>query len=389
MLASIPVTIHEQAGLIKSLSLDPSATSLAFNKKQIMTAYASYTGNKEDLSIQWESSDPTIVKVTPMEDPLQASIETFGKAGTAVIMLTVNGTTAFANVIVSAEAKTPVTSISVKDELGNDLSGILEMKQGTTLQVIAEADEAASNPNLIFSTSEDTIASVDENGLIHALSPGVAMITISPADTESRVSKTLVIQVNEIPEYKISLNKTEITMEGGSDAMLVALLTPSLTEQASIKYEWSISDLDGNPLTEAPITLDSASENPESVHLTANSVSQETNVIVNLKATISEAGNEDKVLTQSCTVHIMEAIASITDIQWTSDLIVDDALTMILDDQGCEEQIGIKIIADGEGTAYVNWTTSAPGNRFRHRQCIRRSIKSLSARYCRYYNDQR
>ncbi|WP_026881072.1 Ig-like domain-containing protein, partial [Dielma fastidiosa] len=360
VLASIPVTIHEQAGLIKSLSLDPSATSLAFNKKQIMTAYASYTGNKEDLSIQWESSDPTIVKVTPMEDPLQASIETFGKAGTAVIMLTVNGTTAFANVIVSAEAKTPVTSISVKDELGNDLSGILEMKQGTTLQVIAEADEAASNPNLIFSTSEDTIASVDENGLIHALSPGVAMITISPADTESRVSKTLVIQVNEIPEYKISLNKTEITMESGSDAMLVALLTPSLTEEASIKYEWSISDLDGNPLTEATITLDSASENPESVHLTANSVSQETNVIVNLKATISESGNEDKVLTQSCTVHIMEAIASITDIQWTSDLIVDDALTMILDDQGCEEQIGIKIIADGEGTAYVNWTTSAP-----------------------------
>lgn len=360
VLASIPVTIHEQAGLIKSLSLDPSATSLAFNKKQIMTAYASYTGNKEDLSIQWESSDPTIVKVTPMEDPLQASIETFGKAGTAVIMLTVNGTTAFANVIVSAEAKTPVTSITVKDESGNDLSGILEMKQGTTLQVIAEADEAASNPNLIFSTSEDTIASVDENGLIHALSPGVAMITISPADTESRVSKTLVIQVNEIPEYKISLNKTEITMEGGSDAMLVALLTPSLTEEASIKYEWSISDLDGNPLTEAPITLDSASENPESVHLTADSVSQETNVIVNLKATISEAGNEDKVLTQSCTVHIMEAIASITDIQWTSDLIVDDALTMILDDQGCEEQIGIKIIADGEGTAYVNWTTSAP-----------------------------
>lgn len=360
VLASIPVTIHEQAGLIKSLSLDPSSTSLAFNKKQIMTAYASYTGNKEDLSIQWESSDPTIVKVTPMEDPLQASIETFGKAGTAVIMLTVNGTTAFANVIVSAEAKTPVTSITVKDESGNDLSGILEMKQGTTLQVIAEADEAASNPNLIFSTSEDTIASVDENGLIHALSPGVAMITISPADTESRVSKTLVIQVNEIPEYKISLNKTEITMEGGSDAMLVALLTPSLTEEASIKYEWSISDLDGNPLTEAPITLDSASENPESVHLTADSVSQETNVIVNLKATISEAGNVDKVLTQSCTVHIMEAIASITDIQWTSDLIVDDALTMILDDQGCEEQIGIKIIADGEGTAYVNWTTSAP-----------------------------
>lgn len=358
--ASIEVMVKEQPGLVKSLSLEPSATSLAFNKKQIMNAYVSYTGNKDDLTIKWESSNPTIVKVTPADDPLQASIETFGKAGTAVIMLTVNGITAFANVTVSAEAKTPVTNITVKDSLGNDLNGIIEMKEGTVLQLAAKADEAASNPNLVFSSSEDSIASVDESGLITALKPGVAMITISPSDTQSRVSKTLVIQVSELPEYKISLNKTEITMEGGSSAELVALLNPALGENASIQYEWYISTPDGQPVLDSPLSIEADPSNHEKAVLTASAVNAESTLQVTLKVTVSETGSDDKILTQSCTVHVLETIAAITDIKWTSDKIINDTLTMYLDESGSEESIGIEISADGEGSAYVNWTTSSP-----------------------------
>lgn len=358
--ASIEVNVIEAAGIIKSLAIDPAATSLSFNKKQTMKAYAVYTGSKEDLSINWESSDPTIVKITQTNDPLEVIIETSGKAGSAVIMLNVNGTTAFANVVVSAEAKTPVTNITVKDSEGHDLEGIIKMKEGTTLQLSAKADEAASNPNLIYSSSQEAIAAIDENGLITAIKSGVAMITISPADTESRISKTLVIQVEALPEYQISLNKNEITMEGKGTAELQALLNPELSEDAKIVYEWSLSKLEGTALDETPISLEINQTDEAKVTLKASAVSAETTVILTVKATIKEKDSEDKVLTQNCTIHVLETIASITDIQWNSDKIVNNELIMVLDGDTAKEQIGIQLKVEGEGNAYVNWTTSAP-----------------------------
>ncbi len=145
--ATFSVTVKEPNGLVKSLEISPSSTELSFRKSQVLNATAIYTGDVNDLTFAWSSTDETIAAVTQSQnDPLKAVVNTFDKAGTALIILNINGVNAFVNIKVSAEAKTPVTDITVRDEEGNDIGSRLELYAGSAKKIIAAADSAASNP---------------------------------------------------------------------------------------------------------------------------------------------------------------------------------------------------------------------------------------------------
>ena len=74
-----------------------------------------------------------------------------------------------------SDVNIPITSISVEEEM------FFDMREEGELDVEVEP-ELASEQKFIYSSSNTSIASIDENGLIKTRKAGITEITVSTAD---------------------------------------------------------------------------------------------------------------------------------------------------------------------------------------------------------------
>ena len=112
------------------------------------------------------------------------------------------------------------------------------VSEGDTITLVATiTPEDATDKTVVWSSSDSAVAVVD-NGVVIAVSPGVATITAKSGDH----SATCVVTVEKkvVPVSSIALDKTEATVVEGDTITLVATITP---EDATDKtVEWSSSD---------------------------------------------------------------------------------------------------------------------------------------------------
>jgi uncharacterized protein YjdB len=121
--------------------------------------------------IGWSSSDPLVANVS------STGLVTGMAEGTATISATVDTVTGTATVVV-----TPIPVASVEVVPPSD-----SVAPGSTVQLTATTRDAKGNAlggrAISWSTSDATIATVDQNGLVSGVSPGLATIT---ATSESK-----------------------------------------------------------------------------------------------------------------------------------------------------------------------------------------------------------
>ena len=114
------------------------------------------------------------------------------------------------------------------------------MTVGETLQLNATVLPAdVTNGDVTWSTSDATIATVDENGLVTALAVGNVTITATTADG-TELTATCAITVNPIVATSITLDKTEATMLIGETLQLTATVLPENVTNGDVT--WSTSD---------------------------------------------------------------------------------------------------------------------------------------------------
>ena len=104
---------------------------------------------------------------------------------------------------------------------------------GGSYQLVAAAQpDGASLPDLVWTSSDPSVASVDENGLVKALSVGTA--TISVTDSESKFSA------------EVEINTVQVIDFGGGPTIKVGeklIYTPVIQEgYVDYHYKWSSSD---------------------------------------------------------------------------------------------------------------------------------------------------
>lgn len=158
----------------ESITLDKTEVSLKPNATAKLTATVA-PSNAADISVTWSSSDTTVATVTST-----GSVKAV-KNGTAVITAkTENGLTAQCTVTVS----TPISSFSIKPAKTKTLD--VDGKFTITAKIYPEA---ATDRTLLYSSSNEDVAIVDENGTVTAVSAGSAKITVTaksnPAKTRS------------------------------------------------------------------------------------------------------------------------------------------------------------------------------------------------------------
>lgn len=122
----------------------------------------------------------------------------------------------------------------------------LEIGQSEQLSVTFDANENA-NRSLVWHSSDESIASIDESGKVKAIQPGEAILTAITASGNYADVCTLTVTRSEpqpdpapSPVTDVTLNLTSATLERGESLRLIATVSPADADDTSVR--WSTSD---------------------------------------------------------------------------------------------------------------------------------------------------
>ncbi len=117
----------------------------------------------------------------------------------------------------------PVTSISIEPSPA-------ALDKGQTLALVATVNEDATNKNLTWSSADESIVSVDAEGVVTGVEYGTTTITVT-SESNPEVTATCEVTVVYVPVTSISISQTTATLEGGETVKLIA----TVNEDASNK----------------------------------------------------------------------------------------------------------------------------------------------------------
>lgn len=122
---------------------------------------------------------------------------------------------------------------------------------GETVTLTAEVEpENAKDKTIDWSSSDTTVATVDEKGVVTAVKAGTATIT---AESVNGIKGTCVITVTDakIPATAVTLSKTELDLDVNASATITATVTPADTTDTVV---WTSSDATVATVTGGKIT---------------------------------------------------------------------------------------------------------------------------------------
>lgn len=211
-------TVTTERALVESITLEPTSLVLVEGNSQQLTATVlpTFASTKD---IEWSSSAPDIATVSA------TGLVTALKSGNCVITAAAvdgSGVTATCPVTVT---ENPVTSVTLNRSTAT-------LKATETVQLSGSVLPAnASNKNLVWTTSDENIATVSESGLVTAVAVGEVTITATSQSTPD-ISATCRVSVVPTPVASITLSQTSVSLKATETVSLTATVAP---ETATVK----------------------------------------------------------------------------------------------------------------------------------------------------------
>lgn len=205
---------------VASIELDPEELNLQIG--QYFTLHATVSPSLVGANLAWKSSNEDIVRIVETSG-LTATVR--GVAGGHAVISAINQD----NVVIGychVNVRQPVTSITLSE------TAVTMDLNTRRLQLRATVyPENALNKQVTFSSTDQTIARVDNNGLVNILKPGTVTIIATSVDNPA-VTAMCNITVR-IPVVSVALDDKEKTMYVGETARLsYVVLPPNATNPA-------------------------------------------------------------------------------------------------------------------------------------------------------------
>lgn len=217
--ATCSVTVS--APLPESVSISPASVTLAPNESTTFTV--SFTPqDAETSSLTWTSNNANVATVN------SAGKVTAIAQGNAVIMVTTaEGKTATCSVSVIIPV-IEVTEVKVTPATGN-------VNVGSTIQLSATVSpENATDKTLTWKSSDTSIATVDNKGLVTGVKAGKATISATAVNGKQGTAE---ITVNNVECSSVTLNYTEFTGQPGNTLQFTATIAPENTTIKTVTWE--------------------------------------------------------------------------------------------------------------------------------------------------------
>ncbi|MDE6479120.1 MAG: Ig-like domain-containing protein, partial [Muribaculaceae bacterium] len=224
--ATCKVTVAAKVIDVTGITLSKTELSMTEGDSANLTATIA-PENATDKSVTWTSSDASIATVS------DKGVVTAVKAGTATITATsANGKTATCKVTVAAKIY-EVTGITLSNTK-------LSLTEGETATLTATiAPENATDKTVTWTSSDASVASVSDKGVVTAVKAGTATITATSANGKT-ANCTVTVAANIISVESVAISKTELSLTEGDTANLTATIAPENATDKSVT--WTSSD---------------------------------------------------------------------------------------------------------------------------------------------------
>lgn len=240
---AISITYTPAAIPVTSITLNKDELTLAVGENETLLVSEVLPATATDKTVTWSSSKSSVASVNS-----STGVVTAHAVGGPVTI------TATANDGSGVTATCAVTVVSARV----DVTGVTLNKTATTLFVgetetltatIAPAD--ATNKNVVWTSSDDAVASVDEDGVVTANAVGTATITATSEENEG-IKATCTVTVNPVVVTGVTLNKTSTSIMFGSTETLTATVAPANATNKNVT--WTSSNTSVATVSEGVIT---------------------------------------------------------------------------------------------------------------------------------------
>ncbi|MDE5840324.1 MAG: Ig-like domain-containing protein, partial [Muribaculaceae bacterium] len=209
---------------VTKVELDQTAVTLLEEEKVTLKATVS-PEEATDKTVTWSSSNEDVATVT------DAGVVIAVSAGTATITATSGKASATCEITVEA----PFVAVETIT-LDRNTAKVEEGKTVTlkaTVRPVAATDQTVS-----WTSSDETVATVDSKGVVTGVKAGTAVITAKAGEKTATCTVTVTAKV--IAVTGITLSQTEATVEVGEPLTLVATVTPDNATDKTVT--WSSSN---------------------------------------------------------------------------------------------------------------------------------------------------
>ncbi|MGN0804086.1 MAG: Ig-like domain-containing protein [Candidatus Coproplasma sp.] len=284
---------------VESVALDKTNSALKVGESETLTATVN-PSNAINTNIIWSSSDDTVASVVN-------GVVTAKKAGQVTITATSE-----ADSSIKASCTYNITNVAPTSIELNRNNAIIAV--GDTLNLTATVLPANTTiKSVVWSTSDDTIATV-ENGVVTAKKAGNVIVTVtSTEDASVKATCTIEVKTTIVYAESIALNYTNENLKVEDTLQLTATILPANTDDKSVTWEssnTSVATVDANGLVtivgegSAVITATSNSKSSLSAECTITATYQK--YTVTFMSDGSNAGSKEVIKGQTTTAIELE-----------------------------------------------------------------------------------
>ena len=291
---------------VQSVSVEPATLNIAKGESHQLTATV-LPENATNKTVSWSTSDASVATVSDglvtAVAPGKASItvKTNDGAKTAVCDVTVS-------IFVSGIVVNPTALAITEGETGVITATIIP--------------ENASNKNLIWTTSDPTVATVNE-GTVTGVAPGTALITVKTIDGEKTASCAVTVNTKVYAVTGVKVEPESLSLVEGETGTVTAIVEPENATNKSVI--WYTSNPDVVTVSQGTVTAVAAG--------TAN-------------VTVRTSDGDFSAV---CSVTVTEKALPVTGVTVSPEL-----LTVIVGDKGT---VTATVLPEKAGNKNVTWTS--------------------------------
>ena len=222
------LTVGIQNIAVASVSLNSNAETLTVGGTFQLTPTIT-PANATNKNVTWKSSDENVAEVNA-----SGIVTAIGTGEATITVTTADG------------GKTANCKITVKEETVNvnevSLNSNAEtLTVGGTFQLTPTITPAnATNKNVTWKSSDETVAEVNATGLVTAKTTGESTITVTTTDGGKEATCKITVQAASTPVTGVSLNSNAETLIEGGTFQLTATIMP--TNATNKNVTWKSSD---------------------------------------------------------------------------------------------------------------------------------------------------
>lgn len=218
------VTVYEVP--VSGIRLNKASTTLSVGDTETIQA-TFLPANATNQNVHWTSSNTSIATVSDFGQVLGVA------EGEALITATSAADSTKSDTCTVTVYAIPVSSVSLNKTSMALLAGSTE----TLVAVVMPAN--ASNKNVNWASSDTSVATVSDLGLVTGVAVGTATITATSQEDSGKFA-ACAVAVSPVPIASVELDKTSITLDAGASETLTATVQPSNATNKNV--HWISSD---------------------------------------------------------------------------------------------------------------------------------------------------